>query len=112
MLKIHLLLPVTGSFLDFVTKIFNFIWAGGVNHRQFVALLGDHETENGDIGLPHSYRVAQPRQISNAYETREQKFKNLKEDRPGLFRALHGMQILHLMFRTSSISTSETEPDF
>lgn len=76
MLKIHLLLPVTGSFLDFVTKIFNFIWAGGVNHRQFVALLGDHETENGDIGLPHSYRVAQPRQISNAYETREQKFKN------------------------------------
>jgi len=35
--------------VDAVTKIVNFIRAKGLNHRQFVALLEENETEPGDI---------------------------------------------------------------
>ena len=40
--------------IDVVTKIVNFIRARALNHRQFVALLEEHETEHSDI----SYHTA------------------------------------------------------
>ena len=35
---------------DVVTKLVDFIRARALNHKQFVALLGEHETKHGDIG--------------------------------------------------------------
>ncbi|XP_060950452.1 general transcription factor II-I repeat domain-containing protein 2B-like [Limanda limanda] len=35
--------------IDVVTKIVNFIRAQALNHRQFVSLLEEHETEHGDM---------------------------------------------------------------
>lgn len=35
--------------IDVVTKTVNFIRARALNHRQFVALLEEHENEHGDI---------------------------------------------------------------
>ena len=37
------------SVIDVVTKIVNFSRAQALNHRQFVALLEEHETERSDI---------------------------------------------------------------
>ena len=34
---------------DVVIKIINFLWAKALNHKQFVGLLEDHETERGGI---------------------------------------------------------------
>ncbi|KAF1374389.1 hypothetical protein PFLUV_G00228590 [Perca fluviatilis] len=42
--------------VDFVTKIVNFIRARALNHRQFVALLEEHETEQSDIGYHTAVR--------------------------------------------------------
>ena len=42
--------------IDVVTKIVNFIRARALNHRQFVALLEEHETEHGDIGYHTALR--------------------------------------------------------
>ncbi|XP_070405899.1 general transcription factor II-I repeat domain-containing protein 2B-like [Nothobranchius furzeri] len=41
---------------DVVTKIINFIRARAMNHRQFVALLKEHETEHSDIGYHTAVR--------------------------------------------------------
>lgn len=41
---------------DVATKIVNFIRAQALNHRQFVALLEEHETEHGDIGYQTTVR--------------------------------------------------------
>ena len=48
-----LVLKIDGV-IDVVTKIVNFIRARALNHRQFVALLEEHETERSDI----SYHTA------------------------------------------------------
>ena len=42
--------------IDVVTKIVNFIRARALNHRQFVALLEEHETEHSDIGYHTALR--------------------------------------------------------
>lgn len=42
--------------IDVVTKIVNFIRARALNHRQFVALLEEHETEHSDIGYHAAVR--------------------------------------------------------
>ncbi|XP_034548006.1 general transcription factor II-I repeat domain-containing protein 2B-like [Notolabrus celidotus] len=42
--------------IDVVTKIVNFIRARALNHRQFVALLEEHETEHRDIGYHTAIR--------------------------------------------------------
>ncbi|XP_075322580.1 general transcription factor II-I repeat domain-containing protein 2B-like [Odontesthes bonariensis] len=42
--------------IDVVTKIVNFIRARALNHRQFVALLEDHESEHSDIGYHTAVR--------------------------------------------------------
>lgn len=42
--------------IDVVTNIVNFIRARALNHRQFVALLVEHETEHGDIGYHTAVR--------------------------------------------------------
>ncbi|KAJ4935481.1 hypothetical protein JOQ06_017014 [Pogonophryne albipinna] len=49
LLKIH-------HVIDVVTKIVNFIRARALNHRQFVALLEEHETEHSDIGYHRAVR--------------------------------------------------------
>ncbi|XP_034452049.1 general transcription factor II-I repeat domain-containing protein 2A-like [Hippoglossus hippoglossus] len=41
---------------DVVTKLVNFIRTRALNHRQFVALLEEHETEHGDIGYHTAVR--------------------------------------------------------
>ncbi|XP_074492937.1 general transcription factor II-I repeat domain-containing protein 2A-like [Sebastes fasciatus] len=41
---------------DVVSKTVNFIRARALNHRQFVALLEEHETEHGDIGYHTAVR--------------------------------------------------------
>ena len=41
---------------DVVTKIVNFIRARAMNHRQFVALLEEHETEHSDVGYHTAVR--------------------------------------------------------
>lgn len=46
--------PKINHVIDVVTKIVNFIRAQALNHRQFVALLEEHETEHSDI----SYHIA------------------------------------------------------
>lgn len=43
--------------IDVVTKIVNFIRARALNHRQFVALLEEHETEHSNISY-HSCPMA------------------------------------------------------
>ena len=42
--------------IDVVTKIVNFIRARALNHRQFVSLLEEHETEQRDIGYHTAVR--------------------------------------------------------
>ncbi|KAJ8259903.1 hypothetical protein GJAV_G00174760 [Gymnothorax javanicus] len=42
--------------IDVVTKTVNFIRARALNHRQFVALLEEHETEHSDIGYHTAVR--------------------------------------------------------
>ena len=42
--------------IDVVTKIVNFIRARALNHRQFIALLEEHETEHRDIGYHTAIR--------------------------------------------------------
>uniref|UniRef100_UPI003AACC576 general transcription factor II-I repeat domain-containing protein 2B-like n=1 Tax=Centroberyx gerrardi TaxID=166262 RepID=UPI003AACC576 len=42
--------------IDVVTKIVNFIRSRALNHRQFVALLEEHETEHSDIGYHTAVR--------------------------------------------------------
>ncbi|XP_071059413.1 general transcription factor II-I repeat domain-containing protein 2B-like [Pseudochaenichthys georgianus] len=42
--------------IDVVTKMVNFIRARALNHRQFVALLEEHETEHRDIGYHTAIR--------------------------------------------------------
>lgn len=42
--------------IDVVTKIVNFIGARALNHRQFVSLLEEHETEHSDIGYHTAVR--------------------------------------------------------
>lgn len=42
--------------IDVVSKIVNFIRARALNHRQFVALLEEHETEYSDIGYHTAIR--------------------------------------------------------
>ncbi|XP_056388355.1 general transcription factor II-I repeat domain-containing protein 2B-like [Hyla sarda] len=42
--------------IDVVTKIVNFIRARALNHRQFVTLLEEHETEHRDIGYHTAVR--------------------------------------------------------
>ncbi|XP_034001037.1 general transcription factor II-I repeat domain-containing protein 2B-like, partial [Trematomus bernacchii] len=42
--------------IDVVTKIVNFIRARAMNHRQFIALLEEHETEHRDIGYHTAIR--------------------------------------------------------
>ncbi|XP_076022136.1 general transcription factor II-I repeat domain-containing protein 2B-like [Genypterus blacodes] len=42
--------------IDVVTKIVNFIRARALNHRQFVALLEEHDTEHSDIGYHTAVR--------------------------------------------------------
>ena len=49
--------------VDVVTKMVNFTRARELNHRQFLALLEENETEHGDR-LPHSCQVAQPGQCA------------------------------------------------
>lgn len=41
---------------DVVSTTVNFIRARALNHRQFVALLEEHETEHGDIGYHTAVR--------------------------------------------------------
>ena len=42
--------------IDVVTKTANFIRTSVLNHRQFVSLLEEHETEHGDIGYHTAVR--------------------------------------------------------
>nr|XP_033932408.1 general transcription factor II-I repeat domain-containing protein 2B-like [Pseudochaenichthys georgianus] len=49
--------------IDVVTKIVNFIRARALNHRQFVALLEEHETEYRDIGYHTAVRWLSPDKV-------------------------------------------------
>ncbi|XP_036066918.1 general transcription factor II-I repeat domain-containing protein 2B-like [Oryzias melastigma] len=42
--------------VDVVSKIVNFMWSRALNHRQFVALLEEHESEYRDIGYHTAVR--------------------------------------------------------
>lgn len=48
--KLVLQLNELNHVIDVITTIVNFIRARALNHRQFVALLEEHETEHSDIG--------------------------------------------------------------
>ncbi|GCC26592.1 hypothetical protein chiPu_0005010 [Chiloscyllium punctatum] len=58
---------------DVVTKIVNFIRARALNHRQFVALLEENETEHCDIGYHTAVRwLSLGKMLESVWELREE----------------------------------------
>ncbi|GCC25077.1 hypothetical protein chiPu_0003482 [Chiloscyllium punctatum] len=59
--------------VDAVTKIVNFIRARALNHRQFVALLEENETENRDIGYHTAVRwLSLGKMLKSVWDLREE----------------------------------------